>query len=61
VIANRHKEDGGLPFPIGATTLYHRAKEGIFNVELLPMKGKRKPKGHTEKHGKQSFTRNIAI
>ncbi len=60
VIANRHKEDGSLPFSVGATTLYRRATEGLFDLELLPMKGKRKPNGHTEKRGKQSFTRNIA-
>jgi IS30 family transposase len=43
-----------------STTLYRRAKEGLFDLELLPMKGKRKPNGHTEKRGKQSFTRNIS-
>lgn len=60
VIANRHKEDGSLPFPMGATTLYRRAKEGLFDLDLLPMKGKRKTNGYTEKRGKQSFTRNIS-
>jgi len=60
VIANRYKEDDSLPFPVKASTLYRRAKEGLFKLELLPMKGKRKPNGHTEKRGKQSFTRNIS-
>jgi len=60
VIANRYKEDDSLPYPVKATTLYRRAKEGLFKLELLPMKGKRKPNGHTEKRGKQSFTRNIS-
>lgn len=60
VIANRYKEDDSLPFPVKASTLYRRAKEGLFKLELLPMKGQRKPNGHTEKRGKQSFTRNIS-
>jgi IS30 family transposase len=60
VIANRYKVDGSLPFPVKASTLYRRAKEGLFDLDLLPMKGKRKPNGHTEKRGKQAFTRNIA-
>lgn len=29
-------------------------------MKLLPMKGKRKPNGHKENRGKQTFTRNIA-
>lgn len=60
IIANRYKEDDSLPFPVKASTLYRRAKEGLFKLDLLPMKGKRKPNGHTEKRGKQSFTRNIS-
>lgn len=60
MIANRSQVDGGLPFPVKATTLYRRAKEGLFDLDLLPMKGKRKPNGHTEKRGKQAFTRNIS-
>jgi len=60
VIANRYKEADSLPYPVKATTLYRRAKEGLFKLELLPMKRKRKPNGHTEKRGKQSFTRNIS-
>lgn len=27
---------------------------------MLPMKGKRKPNGHKERQGRQSFTRNIS-
>src|SRR5699024_8517014 len=40
-------------------TLYRKFKSGEFNQETLPMKGKRKPNGHQEKRGKQSFRRNI--
>lgn len=61
IIANAHKENEAfLPFSMGATTFYRRAKEGLFNKLLLPMKGKRKPNGYKEKRGKQAFTRNIA-
>ena len=40
-------------------TLYRRFSEGEFNQESLPMQGKRKPNGHQEKRGKQSFRRTI--
>lgn len=40
-------------------TLYRKFKSGEFSQETLPMKGKRKPNGHQEKRGKQSFRRNI--
>ncbi len=60
-IANHHKADSTfLAFSMGATTLYRRVREGMFDKHLLPMKGKRKPNGHKEKRGKQAFTRNIA-
>lgn len=59
MIANRYQVDDSLPFPINATTLYRRTKEGLFDLDLLPMQGKRKSNGHMEKRGKQTFTRNI--
>lgn len=40
-------------------TLYRMFKHGVFNVNDLPMKGKRKPNGHQEKRGKQTFSRSI--
>lgn len=40
-------------------TLYRLFEQGIFNQKKLPMKGKRKPNGHREKRGKQSFKRTI--
>lgn len=40
-------------------TLYRLFSQGIFDVETLPMKGKRKPNGHQEKRGKQQFKRSI--
>src|SRR5690625_4425417 len=43
----------------GMRTLYRRFKSGEFNQKDLPMKGKRKPNGHQEKRGKQSFKRSI--
>ncbi|SRB54186.1 transposase (pseudogene) [Staphylococcus aureus] len=41
-------------------TLYRMFKENIFAVHDLPMKGKRKPNGHSEKRGRQTFKRNIS-
>ncbi|HDJ3110734.1 TPA: IS30 family transposase, partial [Staphylococcus aureus] len=41
-------------------TLYRMFKENIFDVHALPMKGKRKPNGHSEKRGRQSFKRHIS-
>ncbi|CDR52235.1 transposase (pseudogene) [Staphylococcus schweitzeri] len=35
-------------------------KENLFDVHALPMKGKRKPNGHSEKRGRQSFKRHIS-
>jgi len=40
-------------------TLYRKFKNGEFNVEHLPMKGRRKPNGHQEKRGKLPFRRTI--
>lgn len=40
-------------------TLYRLFYKGIFDVKILPMKGKRKPNGHQEKRGKQQFKRSI--
>ncbi|NMA75316.1 MAG: IS30 family transposase [Bacteroidales bacterium] len=51
------REIGKLPY--SSRTLYRRFKDGTFSKNLLPMKGKRKPNGHKEKRGKQSFLRNI--
>lgn len=60
-IANAHKTQIDFQtFKIGATTLYRRAKEGLFDKKLLPMKGKRKPNNHKEKRGRQAFMRNIS-
>lgn len=41
-------------------TLYRRFREKQFDPATLPMKGKRKPNGHKERRGRQSFTRNIS-
>lgn len=40
-------------------TLYRMFEKGVFCQRKLPMKGKRKPNGHKEKRGKQSFRRTI--
>ena len=40
-------------------TLYRLFSKVIFEVETLPMKGKRKPNGHQEKLGKQQLKRSI--
>lgn len=42
-----------------AKTIYRRFKEGEFNVNTLPMKGKRKPNKHIENRGRQGFVRTI--
>lgn len=47
------------PISCGMRTLYRMFKSGVFNQDNLPMKGKRKPNGHQEKRGKQSFKRSI--
>ncbi|MHC0240605.1 IS30 family transposase, partial [Enterococcus faecium] len=33
--------------------------KGIFDIDTLPMRGKRKPNGHQEKRGKQQYQRSI--
>ncbi len=40
-------------------TLYRKFALGEFDVNALPMQGKRKPNGHQEKRGRQSFRRSI--
>src|SRR5699024_2824932 len=47
------------PISCGMKTLYRMFEKGIFCQEKLTMKGKRKPNGHKEKRGKQSFRRTI--
>ncbi|OZT78635.1 IS30 family transposase [Salinicoccus roseus] len=41
-------------------TLYRMFKRKDFDVSTLPMKGKRKPNGHKERRGRQTFRRNIS-
>ncbi|XTS20176.1 IS30 family transposase (plasmid) [Enterococcus faecium] len=48
------------PVSCGMRTLYRLFSKGIFDIDTLPMKGKRKPNGHQEKRGKQAFKRNIS-
>ncbi|SDD72021.1 Transposase and inactivated derivatives, IS30 family [Terribacillus halophilus] len=48
------------PVSCSVRTLYRRFKEKFFDEATLPMKGKRKPKGHQERRGKQAFKRNIS-
>ncbi len=36
------------PVSCGMRTLYRLFSKGIFNIDTLPMKGKRKPNGHQE-------------
>jgi IS30 family transposase len=45
--------------PCCSRTLYRMFEKGIFKKEDLPMQGKRKPNGHKEKRGKQSYLRSI--
>lgn len=40
-------------------TLYRKFKCGEFNIQDLPMQGKRKRNGYREKRGKQAFKRSI--
>lgn len=47
------------PISCSMRTLYRRFSEGEFNQQTLPMQGKRKPNGHQEKRGRQSFRRTI--
>lgn len=55
VIIGRKEE----PISCSMRTLYRKFKSGEFNQKDLPMQGKRKPNGHQEKRGKQSFRRSI--
>ncbi len=52
---------GRAAFPIScsARTIYRMFKKGLFDSSDLPMKGKRKPNGHEERRGKQTFRRSI--
>lgn len=50
---------GEIPISCSVRTLYHMFSRGVFNKKSLPMKGKRKPNGHKEKRGKQTFKRSI--
>src|SRR5699024_4494417 len=47
------------PISCSMRTLYRRFETGEFNLKDLPMQGKRKPNGHQEKRGRQSFRRSI--
>src|SRR5690625_1461872 len=47
------------PISCSMRTLYRKFESGEFNVNTLPMQGKRKPNGHQEKRGRQSFRRSI--
>src|SRR5690625_4296474 len=47
------------PISCSMRTLYRKFKSGEFDVNNLPMQGKRKPNNHQEKRGKQSFRRSI--
>lgn len=47
------------PICCSMRTLYRKFKDGEFDQNDLPMQGKRKPNGHQEKRGKQSFKRSI--
>ncbi len=47
--------------PCSMRTVYRLADRGIFKKDDLPCKGKRKPNGKAEKHGKQDFRRGISV
>ncbi|HFJ6558903.1 TPA: IS30-like element IS6770 family transposase, partial [Enterococcus faecium] len=47
------------PVSCGMRTLYRLFSKGIFDIDTLPMRGKRKPNGHQEKRGKQQYQRSI--
>src|SRR5690625_1135808 len=47
------------PISCSMRSLYRKFESGEFNVNTLPMQGKRKPNGHQEKRGRQSFRRSI--
>lgn len=45
---------------ISSRTLYRRFKDNeSLDINLLPMKGKKKPNGYKEKRGKKSFRRTL--
>ncbi|ULG75112.1 IS30 family transposase [Macrococcus brunensis] len=48
------------PISCSVKTLYRMFREDILPVQSLPMKGKRKPNGHHEKRGRQTFKRHIS-
>lgn len=48
-----------VPINCSMRTLYRQFKQGLFDINKLPMKGKRHPNGHQEKRGKQAFRRNL--
>ncbi|MGX6979687.1 IS30 family transposase [Vagococcus elongatus] len=45
--------------PCSMRTLYRKFSNGEFDVQTLPMKGRRKPNGHQETRGKQAFKRTL--
>ena len=50
---------GEINLRMSVKTLYRRFSEGVFEIEKLPMKGRRKPNNFSEKRGKQGFVRTI--
>ena len=48
------------PINCSVRTLYRLFKRQQFDISTLPMKGKRKPNGHKERRGRQTFKRNIS-
>lgn len=48
------------PINCSGRTLYRLFKRQQFDISTLPMKGKRKPNGHKERRGRQTFKRNIS-
>lgn len=47
------------PIACSVRTLYRMFEKGQFDPLSLSLKGKRKPNGHQEKRGKQTFRRSI--
>ena len=56
VIAGRREHNIGC----SGRTLYRMFKRNAFDISTLPMKGKRKPNGHKERRGRQSFRRTMS-
>jgi IS30 family transposase len=56
VIAGRQER----PLPCSSRTLYRLFERRVLDRSALPMKGKRKPNGHQERRGKQSFRRTLS-